>query len=171
MVGVPNHPNWITFSRNSSRVNDFPRVIIYINNRLSSFYCSLHKDIFSHRDISIVSFFNCGLIYFLINVYLDSSQSALKYLKDTEANINNVLIMTGYFNIRDSIWDPNFPYHSAHSDLLMDIADSMSLRSSNPTNCILTKYLDNNQDSNLVINLMFLRPESEEFDSHSIHLD
>ena len=38
-----------------------------------------------------------------MNVYSDSSHSALKYLKDTEVNINNLLIMTGDFNIRDSL--------------------------------------------------------------------
>jgi len=37
LVGVPNHPNWITFSRNSSNVVDSPGVITYINVRLSSF--------------------------------------------------------------------------------------------------------------------------------------
>ena len=38
-----------------------------------------------------------------MNVYSDSSYSALKYLKDTEANVSNMLIMTGNFNIRDSL--------------------------------------------------------------------
>ena len=38
-----------------------------------------------------------------MNIYSDSSYSALKYLKDTEVNIPNLLIMTGDFNIRDSI--------------------------------------------------------------------
>ena len=47
-------------------------------------------------------FFNCGFIYFLINVCSDSSQLALKYLKDTEVNIDNILIITGNLNIRDS---------------------------------------------------------------------
>ena len=28
---------------------------------------------------------------------------ALKYLKDIEVNINNILVMTGNFNIRDSL--------------------------------------------------------------------
>ena len=69
-------------------------------------------------------FFNHSSIYYLINVYSDLSQSALKYLKDTEVNLNNVLIMTGDFNIRDNFWDPNFPYHSSHRDTLFNIADS-----------------------------------------------
>ena len=38
-----------------------------------------------------------------MNVYSDSSHLALKYLKNTEVNINNLLIMTGDFNIRDSL--------------------------------------------------------------------
>ena len=38
----------------------------------------------------------------MINIYLDNNQTALKYLKDTEANIHNVLIMAGNFNIRDN---------------------------------------------------------------------
>ena len=68
LVRVLNYPNWITFSRNFSRNNDSLRVIMYINNRLSSFCFSLCKNIFNHRNISIVLFFNCGSIYFLINV-------------------------------------------------------------------------------------------------------
>jgi len=38
----------------------------------------------------------------MINIYYDASQSALKYLKDTEVNIWNILVMTKDFNIRDS---------------------------------------------------------------------
>ena len=38
-----------------------------------------------------------------MNVYSDSSHLAFKYLKNTEVNINNLLIMTGDFNIRDSL--------------------------------------------------------------------
>ena len=38
-----------------------------------------------------------------MNIYFDSSQSALRYLKDTEANIHNILVITGNFNIRDNL--------------------------------------------------------------------
>jgi len=64
------------------------------------------KGYLNHRDISCIFFFNCRSIYFLMNIYSDSSQMALKYLKNTKANINNALIMTSDFNIRDNIWDP-----------------------------------------------------------------
>ena len=70
LVGVPNHP---TFSRNLYQGNDSPRVITYINVQLLFLCFSLRKDIFNHRDISCVSFFNHGSIYFLINIYSDSS--------------------------------------------------------------------------------------------------
>jgi len=43
---------------------------------------------------------------------------ALKHLKDTEVNIHNIPIMTSNFNIRDSTWDPLFPYHLIYEDTL-----------------------------------------------------
>ena len=67
------------------------------------------------------------MVQFLINVYSDLSQMALKYLKDTEVNINNVLIMMEDFNIRDSFWNPNIPYHFSYRDTLFDITNSFHL--------------------------------------------
>jgi len=63
----------------------------------------------------------------------DSSQSALKYLKNTEANFQNFLIITGDFNIRDNLWDSLYFHHSFHSDLFI-IVDSFNLELSIPTN-------------------------------------
>jgi len=96
---------------------------------------------------------------------------ALNYLKDTEASISNALIMTGDFNIKNSLWDSNFPYHFIHSDLLMDVVDSMNLELSKSTNQVSTRYSDNQQDSNLVIDLIFLKPNSSEYNKNSIHPD
>jgi len=128
----------------------------------------LRKDIFNHRDILGISFFNCSFTYFLVNVYSYLSQTALKYLKDTEANINNVLILMEDFNIKDNIWDPNFLYHFIHSDLLTNIADSMNLCMSKSTNQVLTRYSDNQSDSK---DLMFLRLDLLEFNNHTIYPD
>ena len=100
LVRALNHSNWLTFTNTSSSINDYLRVIIYINIRLFSFQFSLHKDIYNHRDILLVLFFNNNDILFLINIYSDLLQSALK---DTEVDIHNVLVMTGDFNIRDSL--------------------------------------------------------------------
>ena len=144
---------------------------MFINVCLQSLCFSLRKNIFNHRDIFCVLFFNHGLVYFLINLYSDSTQSVLKYLKNTEVNINNVLIMTGNFNIRDSIWNSNFPHNSHHSQDLFDITDSFHLELFRPTKQISTRYSNNQWDSNLVINLMFLRLESSEYNNHIIHPD
>jgi len=93
---------------------------------------------------------------------------ALKYLKDTEVNINNVLLMTGDFNIRDSLWDPSFPFHASINDDLIMIADSFDLALSSPTNPGPTRFSDTAGESNSIINFMFLRHDSEELDNHSI---
>jgi len=103
LMGTCYHSNWIAFARTPSSGNDFPRVITYINIRLSSLRFLLHKDIFNNRDISLISFINNDVCHYILNVYSDSSHSALKYLKNTEVNIDNVLLMMGDFNIRDSL--------------------------------------------------------------------
>ena len=102
-MGTCHHPNWIAFAKPPSNSNDSPRVIFYINIRLSPLQFLLCKDIFDHRDINLISFINNGSCHYILNIYSDSSHSALKYLKNTEVNINNVLLMTGDFNIRDSL--------------------------------------------------------------------
>ena len=103
LMGSSHHSNWISFTRIPSDDKDFPRVIAYINIHLSSLCFLLYKDIINHRNISLISFFNNNVCYYILNIYSDSSHTALKYLKDTEVNIDNVVLMTGDFNIRDSL--------------------------------------------------------------------
>ena len=81
---------------------------------------------------------------------------ALKYLKDTKANINNALIITGDFNIRDNIWDPFFPHYLVYNDTLTDITEYLNIWLSKATNQVPTRYADNSNVLNLVIDLMFL---------------
>ena len=168
LLGTCHHPNWIAFARYSSSNNDFPRVISYVNICLSSLCFLLRRDLFDHRDISIISFINNDTCHYILNIYSDSSHSALKYLKDTEVNISNVLVMTSNFNIRDSLWDPSFPFHSSISNNLFMIADSFDLELSSPTNPGPTRFSNTEGESNSVIDLMFLQSRSKELDSHSI---
>ena len=101
LVGTPHHPNQLSFTVPPIGQSDHPRIMAYINIYLSLFCFLLHKDIINHKDILLISFFSKNVCYFIMNIYSDSSYSALKYLKDTKVNINNLLIMTGDFNIRD----------------------------------------------------------------------
>ena len=103
LVKVVNYSNWLTFSRSSETESDYPRVVTYVNIRLISLHFALHKDVINYRDILLISFFNNSDILWLMNIYSDSLHSALKYLKNTEVNIQNLLIMIDDFNIHDNL--------------------------------------------------------------------
>jgi len=79
--------------------------------------------------------------------------------------------MSGNFNIWDSLWDFSFPHHSSISNDLLIITDSSNLDLSISTNQVPTRYSDNVNDSNLVIDLIFLHSGSNELDNHLIHLE
>ena len=79
--------------------------------------------------------------------------------------------MTGDFNIRDSLWDLPFPFHSSISNDLIMIADSYDLALSSPTNSCPTRYSDTAEESNSIIDLMFLRNRSSKLDNHFILSD
>jgi len=134
IISAPNHLSLTMFARISNTKNEHLRVLIYINIRISRLHFSLRKDIFNLRNINLVSFFNCSHLYFLINVYSDDQQSVFKHLKNTEVNLNNVLIMIGDFNIKDNDWDSLYPHYSTHADSLREIVDSFNLELSTPIN-------------------------------------
>jgi len=82
-----------------------------------------------------------------------------------------MLIITGDFNIQDSLWDPAFLHHSTISDNLLIIVDSFDLSLLTSTNQFLTRYTDNPNGSNSVLDLMFLQSSSDKLNNHIIHLD
>jgi len=168
LMGSNHHSNWTIYARIPSNDKDFPRVLVYVNICLSALCFLLQKDIFNHRNISLILFSINNICFYILNVYSNSSHTALKYLKDTEANINNVVLMTGDFNIRDSLWNLSFPFHSSVSDDLIILADSFNLALSSPTNSCPTRYSDMPGKLNSVINLMFFHSDSSKLDQHSI---
>ena len=77
--------------------------------------------------------------------------------------------MTGDFNIRDSLWDLSFPHHSIISDDPLIVTDLFNLDLSSSTNQVLTRYSNNVNNSNSVIDLMFFYSGSSELNNYSIH--
>ena len=74
--------------------------------------------------------------------------------------------MTQDFNIRDSDQDSSYSYYLSYSGILREIADNLNLDLSTPINPVSTQYMDNSQNSNLVIDFMFLYAKSEGFNNH-----
>lgn len=130
---------------------------------------TLYTDIIDHRDINILSFHNNQDINFIINVYSDSNQTAIKTLWDNIRDIGNMIIMTGDFNIRDSNWDPNIQYHSIHTEDLLTIADSLGLELLPPSNPGPTRFADNRQNTNSVLDLVFIAPNNSGYGKYTIY--
>jgi len=78
------------------------------------------------------------VILCFINVYSDDQQFILKYLKDTKVNLNDILIITGDFNIRDNNWNLLYLYHSTYVDILREISDYFNLELSISINQVPT---------------------------------
>ena len=73
LVGIPHHPNWITFARPLFNQLDYPRVMTFINICILYLHFSLRNDILNYKNISYISFSNQNSIFFMINIYPDSS--------------------------------------------------------------------------------------------------
>ena len=143
-----------------------PRVILYINIKLISLRFLLRKDILNHCNINIISFFNYGIICLILNIYSDDHQNTLKYLKNTKVNLNNILIMTEDFNIRDNDWDSSYHYYSLYTDILREVTDSFGLELLTHINPVFTQYINNFQELNSDLDLIFLRIRLEELNNH-----
>ena len=77
----------------------------------------------------------------------------------------------GNFNIKNSDWDPSFPHHFMYANLLLEITEFFDLELSSFIIQVSMRYVDNPNDVNSVISLIFLRSSSDEFNSHFIFSD
>ena len=82
--------------------------------------------------------------------------------------MNNTVIITGDFKIRDNDWNVLYSYHSIYMDILHEIADNSNLELLLLINLVFIWYIDNIQDSDSVIDLMFLYVNLEKFNNHQI---
>jgi len=83
----------------------------------------------------------------------------------------NILIMVDDLNIRDSDWNLSYSFHSSYSDILVKIVDSFDLTLSLAIQQASTWYSNNENNSNPVINLLFLWSNFAELNNHEIHLE
>ena len=169
IYGTPNHPDWTLFIRQNPNQESYARVATYVNKKLQKMRFTLRLDIINHRDVNVLAFHSGQLINYVINVYSDDNQSALHFLNRNIIDLNNTVVMTGDFNIRDNDWDPNYPHHSAHTEDLLTLAESLGLNLSPPVNPGPTRFADNPRDTNSVIDLAFINPSNSGFGQHSLH--
>jgi len=130
---------------------------------------TLRLDIINHQNINVLAFYSGQYINYVINVYSDDNQSALHFLNQNIIDLNNTVVMTGDFNIRNNDWDPNYPHHSVYTKDLLTLAKSLGLDLSLPINPGPIRFADNPCNTNSVIDLAFINPNNSGFGQHSLY--
>ena len=130
---------------------------------------TLRLDIINHQDINVLAFYSGQHINYVINVYSDDNQSTLHALNQNIVDLNDTVVMTGDFNIRNNDQDPNYLHYSAHTEDLFTLVESLGLDLSLPINPGPTRFADNLRDTNSVIDLAFINPNNSGFSQHSLH--
>jgi len=77
--------------------------------------------------------------------------------------------MASNFNIRNSNWDPCYSFHLIYSNSLLEIVDSYSFCLSSHDQQVPTRYSNNINNNNLVIDLFFLHHNSSELNNHIMY--
>ena len=130
---------------------------------------TLRLDIINHQDINVLAFYSGQHINYVINIYSDDNQSTLHALNQNIVDLNDTVVMTGDFNIRNNDWDPNYLHYSAHTEDLFTLVESLGLDLSLPINPSPTRFADNPRDTNSVIDLAFINPNNSGFGQYSLY--
>jgi len=169
IYGTSNHPDWTLFIRQEPAQENYTRVATYVNKKLMKMRFTLRPNIINHRDIDVLAFHSGQHINYIINIYSNDNQNALQVLNCNIIDLNDTVVITGNFNIRNNNWDPNYPHHSIYTEDLFTVAESLGLDLSPPLNPSPTRFADNLHDTNSVIDLVFINPNNPGFSQHSLH--
>ena len=101
LYGTPSHPEWTLFIHQDTTQENYARVATYVNKCLARIRFALQFDIINHWDINILAFHSDRDTNYIINIYSDSNQTP-QVLQQNMTNIDNTIILTRDFNIRDS---------------------------------------------------------------------
>ena len=89
-----------------------------------------------------------------MNIYSDSLHTAMNFLSDKALNILNLLYIEENFNIRDTRQNLSVSSHFAAGQTLKDLTDSYSLMYFISALSVPTHYLNIQDYTNIVINLI-----------------
>ncbi|KAF5357244.1 hypothetical protein D9756_006347 [Leucocoprinus leucothites] len=155
VIGAPIHPEWLCMVRPTKPNDPRPRTLTYVHRRLLRMRPILRQEWVNHRDIQILGLFNQGNYIHLLNIYSDSSSSAINFLSTNFINIPNVIYMGGDFNCRSPEWDPSATYVPMSAITLTELADSLNLTRSSPTSLSPTHFSSIESHDDSVIDLIF----------------
>jgi hypothetical protein len=109
VMGIPVHPDWSLFENPLS--NTVPCVSTYMHKCLLKLCPALWRDILSHHDLQVI-FLRCsGEDLFLLNVYNNTYNCAVKCLSEAANFLPNFHFVVGDFNCHSNVWDMHVTCH------------------------------------------------------------
>ena len=133
-----------------------PCVMAYVSTRLVKLRPAYRRDIVDHPDIFVLSLTSNDVNYYLMNVYNDDQNSALRHLERIRDELPQFAYMGGDFNCHSREWDPECRLHGTVAISLLETAASMGLGLSEPTNPGYTFKSANPDLRPSVIDLVFV---------------
>ncbi|KAF5345868.1 hypothetical protein D9756_011193 [Leucocoprinus leucothites] len=155
VIGAPIHPEWLCMVCPTKPNEPRPRTLTYVHRRLLRMRPILQQEWVNHRNIQILGLFNQGNYIHLLNIYSDSSSSAINFLSMNFIDIPNIIYMGGDFNCRSPEWDPSATYIPMSAITLTELVDGFNLTRSSPTSLSPTHFSSIESHDNSVINLIF----------------
>ncbi|KAI0749200.1 Endonuclease/exonuclease/phosphatase, partial [Daedaleopsis nitida] len=122
LIGTQIHPAWLLLETRSPA-----RVCAYVNRELLDLRPQLCAHVVDHRDMLLMSLTVDKQVYYYLNVYNDDRSTALSWLQDHAAELPQLDLVAGDFNLHSTAWELDAPHESPRAVDLINLMSGIGL--------------------------------------------
>jgi len=163
IIGMPSHPSWrCLYPKPADQFSesDHPHVAAYVHQHLWAMKPKLRSDVIKSHDIMLLTMNGPRGQLHMLNVYSDSTGSAIRILRTLESIPSPIGYLGGDFNCLSELWDPE--YSRRNSPLAEVLADFVYQHGLYYHQLGCPTHYPANGDNPSIIDLVFLPGNDEE---------